>query len=150
MGRLVSAVWPFFYFFFGFLVKLEATVIVIIGVCRWFHWLWVWVGGLCGFQLGCGGLFLLIGLFFGVFFTGFFFFFLVGCLCRSCCRVGGRRRQSCCSGRGVDLDKWVLIRFLFFVWLVGFGISYGCVDDGGCLMMVAMWVVLGLWERWQC
>ena len=149
MGRLVSAVWPFFYFFFGFLVMLEATVIVIIGVCRWFLWLWVWVGGLCGFQLGCGGLFLLIGLFFGVFFTGFFFFF-VGCLCRSCCRVGGWRRQSCCSRWGIDLDKWVLIHFLFFVWLVGFGIPYGWDDDGGCWMMVAMWFVLGLWERWQC
>ena len=35
---------------------------------------------------------------------------------------------------------WVLIRFLLFVWLVGFGISYGWVewvDDGGFLMMVA-------------
>ena len=38
----------------------------------------MWVGGLCGFPLGCGGLCLLIGLFFGVFFTGFFFFFLLG------------------------------------------------------------------------
>ena len=31
-----------------------------------------------------------------------------------CCTMGGRRRQSCCSGQGIDLDKWVLIHFLFY------------------------------------
>ena len=51
---------------------------------------------------------------------------------------------------------FLLVFFFFFLWLdasvdlVAQWEVEGWVDDGGCLMMVAMWVVLGLWERWQC
>ena len=67
----------------------------------------MWVSGLCGFQLGCGGLFSLIGLFFGPFLLGFYFlFFLLD---------AGVDLVAKWEVGGVDLDKWVLIHFLFFV-----------------------------------
>ena len=52
-----------------------------------------------------------------------------------CCTVRSRRRRSCCSRQSVNLDKWILIHFLFY-WV--------CFSSFLVKLEVAMIVIMGV------